>query len=70
MLGTWDFDLALSRIFEIREQQRLEFRAEAYNVTNSFRPGAPNTTLSNNTFGQIRTALAPRIMQFALKYVF
>jgi hypothetical protein len=71
--GTWQFDMALSRIFKFRENQSLEFRAEAYNVTNSFRPGLPGnafTTLSNNTFGQIRTSLDPRITQFALKYFF
>jgi hypothetical protein len=68
--ATWAFDLSLSRTFQVRENQRLEFRAEAYNVTNTFRPGNPNENLSNNTFGQIRTSLDPRIMQFALKYVF
>ena len=78
---TWSFDMALSRTFNIREMQRLEVRAEAFNVFNSFRPGcAPgasacpaggvNTTLNSNTFGQIRNALDPRIMQFALKYAF
>jgi hypothetical protein len=68
--GTWSFDAAVSRIFRFRESQRLEFRAEAYNVTNSFRPGNPNTTVSSNTFGVIRTSADPRILQFALKYVF
>ncbi len=68
--GTWDFDAALSRIFSIREAQKLEFRAEAYNVTNSFRPLNPGTSITSGTFGQIRTAAAPRIMQFALKYTF
>jgi hypothetical protein len=62
--------VALSRVFNITEGQRLEFRAEAYNVTNSFRPGNPNNTVGNNTFGQIRTSGDPRTMQFALKYVF
>src|SRR6185503_14564426 len=33
--GTWSFDIALSRAFRFREAQRVEFRAEAYNVTNS-----------------------------------
>jgi hypothetical protein len=68
--GTWAFDIALSREFRLRENQRLNVRAEAFNVTNSFRPGNPNQVLSNNTFGVIRTSNDPRILQFALKYVF
>ena len=67
---SWQFDMALSRIFRFRESQRIEVRAEAYNVTNSFRPGNPNMALNSATFGQIRTARDPRIMQFALKYLF
>jgi Carboxypeptidase regulatory-like domain/TonB dependent receptor-like, beta-barrel len=70
---TWAFDMALSRTFSLREVTKLEVRAEAFNVTNSFRPGVPGTgftTINNNTFGQIRTALDPRILQFAMKYVF
>jgi hypothetical protein len=68
--STWSFDMALSRSFRFREDQRLEFRAEAFNVTNSFRPGNPNTTLTSAQFGQLRTSLDPRILQFALKYAF
>ena len=68
--GTWQFDVALSRVFQFRETQSMEFRAEAYNLTNSFRPGTINTNLSSGQFGQIRTSLEPRIMQFALKYIF
>ena len=67
---TWSFDAAVSRVFRFREAQRVELRAEAYNVTNSFRPGNPSATLSSSTFGQIRTSGAPRIMQFALKFIF
>jgi hypothetical protein len=67
---TWQFDMALSRVFQFRESQNLEFRAEAYNVTNSFRPSNPGTGLNSSTFGQIRGSNAPRVMQFALKYVF
>ena len=69
-VNTWQLDAALSRVFEIREAQRLEFRAEAFNLTNSFRPNNPVSALNNATFGQIRTARDPRILQFALKYVF
>ena len=88
----WEWNEAISRQFQIREQQRIEIRAEAFNVTNSFRPGLPGTNLgSPNTFGRILCSAAnnstqnngngcqtgmgptsggPRIMQFALKYVF
>jgi hypothetical protein len=75
--GVWSLDLALSRTFRLGEAHRLEARAEAYNVTNSFRPtlgtggqGQFNQSLATNTFGQIRQSLDPRILQFALKYVF
>ena len=68
--GTWQFDAALSKIFRILGTQSAEFRAEAYNVTNSFRPGNPSTILNTPAFGQIRTSLDSRIMQFALKYIF
>jgi hypothetical protein len=68
---SWQFDAAVSRSFKFLEnKQSLEFRAEAYNVTNSFRPDNPNTALNNQFFGQIRTAQDTRILQFALKYVF
>lgn len=80
----WSFDMSLSRSFNLRESQRVEVRAEAFNVTNSFIAGGlsgssnvgavttGNTLGTNNpaTFGQIRTARDPRVLQFALKYVF
>ena len=67
---SWQFDMALARIFRFREVQSLEFRAEAYNVLNSFRTGAIDTNLSSAQFGKIRNALDQRILQFALKYLF
>ncbi|PYS53953.1 MAG: TonB-dependent receptor [Acidobacteria bacterium] len=73
--GTWSFDTALSRVFRFRETQRLEVRAEAFNILNRFRSdtstaNAFSTAVNGSTFGVIRTALEPRIMQFALKYIF
>jgi hypothetical protein len=68
--GTFQFDAAISRIFQVREAQRIEVRVEAFNVTNSLRKENPATNLIQNTFGQITAAGDPRIMQFALKYVF
>jgi hypothetical protein len=70
--GSWQFDAALSRSFQVRESQRVEIRAEAFNLTNSFRMDASKlvSTVNSGTFGQVTGALDPRIMQFALKYVF
>jgi len=81
----WQFDMALAKEFRIHEQHRVEFRAEAFNLTNSFRAGIPQaagaaglaaggsglgTTFGTSTFGQITSALDPRILQLALKYAF
>jgi hypothetical protein len=68
----WEWDEAVSREFRIREGQIIEFRAEAFNVTNSLRRGNPGTTSGNtNTFGVITSSAGgPRILQFALKYAF
>ena len=93
--NAWSFDIALSRTFQIHERHRIEIRAEAFNVTNTYRPGFCNiasgycgflatpltngqftwnsafTTLSSSaTFGRILNSMDPRIMQFAMKYVF
>jgi hypothetical protein len=62
--------MALSRSFQVREAQRVEFRAEAFNVTNSFIKNNPTVNLNSGNFGQITSAKDPRIMQFALKYFF
>ena len=81
----WQFDLALAKEFRIIENHKIEFRAEAFNLTNSFRAGIPEapgasgltaggsgvgTTFGLPTFGQITTALDPRILQLALRYSF
>jgi hypothetical protein len=66
----WQFDLSLARSFRFRERHGLEFRAEAYNLLNSFRPGTIDSNWSSRNFGKIRTALDPRILQFAMKYSF
>ena len=69
--GFFQIDMALSRIFKVHERMNLELRGEAFNLTNSYRAG-PVTTARNNVaqFGQILTALDPRIMQVALKLAF
>jgi hypothetical protein len=86
MPGHFDFNMALARTFQLKESQRVEFRWEVYNVTNSFRPilwangtastayntclTCVSTELTNPLFGQLRVSDDPRIMQFAVKYLF
>jgi hypothetical protein len=78
----WGFDMSLSRKFLLRENQDVQFRIDAFNVLNSFIPGATNTgspasaavpsfaNVSNNLFGQILSAQPTRKLQFALRYTF
>jgi len=80
--GFWEWDVAVSRQFSIREGHSIEVRAEAFNVTNSVMFNVPTGQALSNpaTFGKITTSAAsfyngstgggPRIMQFALKYIF
>ena len=57
-------------MFQIRESKKVELRVEAFNLTNSVRLNDPVTNFNAGNFGQITSAQDPRIMQFALKYVF
>ncbi len=69
--GTFDIDMSLVRSLRIKERHVVEFRAEAFNVLNHVRPTNPNAVISTPaTFGKITVFGDPRIMQFAMKYVF
>jgi hypothetical protein len=63
-------NMGLTRTFQIREKQSIDFRAEAFNLPNHVNAGLPATILTNATFGKITSAADPRIVQLALKYVF
>ncbi len=69
--GLIDLDVSLSRTFAIRERFKLQFRAEAFNLTNTVAFGLPNSNVSGGSAGAI-TSLAgdPRLMQFALRMAF
>jgi hypothetical protein len=62
--------MALARTFRVRERQTFQFRAEAFNMPNLTNLLLPTTSLNSNLFGRITTASDPRILQFAVKYVF
>jgi hypothetical protein len=69
--GYRDFDASLSKGFPIFREQRLEFQADASNVTNTTSLGNPNNTAQSNSFGRITSVRSgPRQLQLDLKYVF
>ncbi len=68
--GYFDVDTAVSRYFTIRENQRLELRFEFFNLGNHVNFTTPDNNLQDSTFGQIQSDVAPRILQFALRYTF
>ena len=68
--GVFNLDMALSRSFQVRESHRLEVRFEAFNSLNHVNFANPASSLSSAQFGRISSAGAPRILQFAMKYVF
>ena len=68
--GSLQIDTALSRTFTVREGQTVQFRWEVFNVPNRLNANAPVTALNSGNFGKILSAQDPRIMQFALKYLF
>jgi Carboxypeptidase regulatory-like domain len=65
-----NFDLALIKRTAITETVNVEFRAEAFNLTNTPPLGAPNVVLGSAGFGSITSAGDPRVLQFGLKLNF
>jgi carboxypeptidase family protein len=72
--GFWQLDGSLFKRFTISGARYVEFRVDAYNVTNSVRWGNPNTTFSTstgNTFGQITgTNGSQRSIRFGGRFAF
>jgi hypothetical protein len=69
--GSANWDSSLLRYIRIRENVRVQIRAEALNACNhpSFAP--PNTSVTSAAFGAVNTEnKLPRIFQFAVKVVF
>ncbi|MPY86757.1 MAG: hypothetical protein GEU99_02435 [Luteitalea sp.] len=65
-----NFDLSLTKDFTLAGEARLQFRFEAFNVTNTPQFGIPGNALGNANFGQISSAGRPRNLQFGLKIIF
>ena len=66
-------DLSLFKTFPIHEQLNAEFRAEAFNLTNTSNWDNPQATLGGAGFGAVTDMnynYTPRVLQFALKLTF
>ncbi len=75
--GLTDFDVAVAKNFRLYDTARLQFRMEAFNLTNT--PPLllatrvtynPSLTLAQQSFGQITSAGNGRVLQAALKIQF
>ena len=69
--GMFNLDLSTFKRFSITESKQLEFRAEAFNLTNTPGFGNPDGTIGAETAGQITSLINPnRKIQFGLKFLF
>jgi hypothetical protein len=71
--GQFNTDFSLGKTFKVgglREDAVLAFRTEVYNAFNHPQFANPGTTLGTATFGVVtQTSVAPRLIQFAVKYL-
>ena len=68
--GVVNFDMTLYKDFPIRERQRIEFRAELFNIFNITHLNAVATTIGAVNAGTVTSARNPRIAELVLRYEF
>jgi TonB dependent receptor-like, beta-barrel len=68
--GFHGLDLSLLKTFPIREGHSLQFRVECFNFPNHPNFFIPQNDVRSPNFGRILQAGPPRLLQFALKYLF
>jgi hypothetical protein len=69
--GYKDLDFSVFKSFTLYRESSLQFRAEAFNLTNTPVFAAPGATVGTPTFGVVSSiSNSPRELQFALKYKF
>ena len=61
--GTKQVDVSMLKTLPIREQSRVEFRAEAFNVTNTPQFNNPNVSIGFSGVGKITSAGNPQVYQ-------
>ncbi len=65
--GSTDYDLGLDRSQRFGESLNVQFRAEAFNLTNTPLYDAPNSTVGSPTFGQVLGGSNSRVLQLGLR---
>jgi hypothetical protein len=67
-----NIDFSLAKNFRYGERLRFQFRAEAFNLTNTPQFAWPDTAFGSNTFGVVSSTMniGPRNVQFGLKVEF
>jgi hypothetical protein len=55
--GFFDLDASLFKTIQIKERAKLEFRAEAFSLTNTPQFNNPGSTLGSSTFGYVTSTL-------------
>jgi hypothetical protein len=70
--GLWNEDVGINRQFGITERIKVDFTAEAYNLTNAvIFSGPASLDINNANFGRISSVQnSPRSIQLALKLSF
>ena len=70
--GQANMDLSLFKAVNISERFKVQFRAEAFNLTNTPQFGAPNRIHNDPNFGRIFSTQdgTQRRTQFALRFMF
>jgi hypothetical protein len=71
--GYKNLDLTLAKFFRVNERFRLEFKMEAYNVSNTFEGDDPVLDVTASTFGRVlaqQSGISGRQFQYNLKLHF
>ena len=71
-VSSFNTDLVVSKSFRMpKEGHKFQIRAEAFNAFNRVNYGSPTLSIASpTTFGEITSAGAARVMQFAGRYEF
>lgn len=68
--GRKNTDMAAAKDMLIKGENKIQFRADAFNVFNNVNLGNPTAQLNSTNDGVINSAAAGRILQLTLKYMF